>query len=281
MNGREIPSIGPDDESDERATSRMVFDSIHARPDAEDLEDLLVTLTGDELARDHPAAEMLGTILESVQARMAYFKVKDADRITIDQIQNLEPEYFLDPLMLEDLVLIVKDELHKEDADKPVPTILTFEHIIDASSRIDINKRLVDETKEAITMLAIRLFGQAQEKNLFRKAIESPANARKIRRFAWILNQPFMGVFPDTVRRELALRQYEKRIAGDSSPVGIKFSEVLLIANRTLRGMRVEIEHELLNIEPTDHDGIINNRMLSVDIERAIAVSETVANIDA
>lgn len=285
MNGREIPPLGPDDDSEESVVDRLVIDDMRQSTDYIDnlslsLANVFVPLTQEEQVEGHPAGEILGVLLESVQAHMAYFQVADADRITVDDIQRLDPSVYVNPLDLEDLVLIVKDELTESDKDKPVPTILTFGHIIEASNRVDIKTKLNEETKKAIAMLALGLFGQDQEANLFLKAIESPILALKIRRFAWILNQPFMEDFRDTVNRELAVRKYDQRIKGNSLPVSMSFPEVLDLANRSLRGKRVETDKALLGISPTDHTRIIMNRMLSVDIKRAIAVSETVAKSD-
>lgn len=283
--GREIPPIGPDDESEESIVDRLVIEDMRLHGDYREgagleLDDLLVPVTEEELAEGHPAPEIVGLWLESVQAHMGYFQVAKADEITIDEVQELNQDLLYNPYTLEDLVLIVKDELNQQDMEKPIPTILTFNHVIDASNRFDVADRLNEATLKGITTLAMRVFGQHQEEKLFRKAIESPDLARKIRRFAWILNQPFMEGFPDTVRRELALRRYEKRMQRDSSPVSMSFSDVLSLSNRVLRGMRVEIDRELFKLEPIDHTAIMNNRILSMDVARAIAVSETVTNIN-
>lgn len=284
MNGREIPPLGPDDESEDSVIDRLVTEDIH-KPvdlmgDSGSLDDIFVPLTDEELEEGHPALETLGTILESVQAHMSYFQVEDADRITVDQVQRLEPEVYHNPLELEDLVLIVKDELNQQDADSPMSSRLTFERVIEASNIIDLKKRLNEETQSAVTNLAIRLFGQQQEVNLFRKAIESPTLARKIRRFSWILNQPFMDEFPETVRRELALRRYENRAKGNTLPVSLNFPEVLVLANLYLRRIKTELDQAIVKISPTDYTRLIANRKLYADVLRAIAVSETVAYTD-
>jgi hypothetical protein len=283
MSGREIPPIGPDDESEDSVVDRLVIEDMRKTVDYKEearlnLGDILVPLTEEELKEGHPALETLGTILESVQAHMAYFQVEDADRITVDQVQRLEPELYHNPLELEDLVLIVKNEMNQEDADSPLPSRLTFERIIETGNRIDMKKILNEETQKAVTNLTVRVFGQNQEENLFRKAIESPTLARKIRRFSWILNQPFMEEFPETVRRELAVRKYQKRLEGDSLPVSMNFIEVLQLANRTLRGKKIELDEDVLDIKPSDYIQLIANRMLYSDVLRAIAVSETVAS---
>jgi hypothetical protein len=272
--------MGPDDESRENVLAREAELIIRQIDEPLGLDELVVPfdLDEDEVASDHPAVEIIDRTIEIIRADMEFFQVADASDITIEKVRQLGHDLYYDPHTLEDLILIAKDELSTKDQDQPVPTPLKFNHIIETSNSIDIFTRLNEETMKAVDGLSIKIFGQNQERTIFVKAIESPILARKIRRFGWVLDQAFMRDFPKTVKRENVLRLYSQKLEGNIAPANLNFPDVVDLAHRTLKGMKLEADKMVLTVNPADHAEILRRITLSTDIQRAVAVCETVIN---